>query len=818
MRFTPSTAFTVYAKGHHKYLEWKCYARKTSTINTALGSGSWTEVTDYVVGIPDFPTGLEFHLGQPAMDVITITGRNIAYWQNNILNPGAGERVEVKWTCQIGLGASKLASDLAYVFAGWVKMDSIAPTNFNDMLTFDVFSQESIGQDLPGEILTTQYVEDDVEGDNTGTNGLILDKIPGLYLTNAAVTSYLLHAGVHTITYSYNGGSEVARLDDGSDTALGTGTTTLVNGDGDQKVQVYIRSMSDLWQSDDLTQEIVVTNSGDTLPKQWYRRVAVRNLLKTIYAQIGIDTITFDTLEMATNDSSAKVSFLDQPPGDLSVTGYKWAMATDGTDLFIGVGHKVYKRTMASDAYTLMATLTSGDRISKLFYNARNGHLWIFYGNNIDGEGKVRRLAVSGPTLSSEVTVSGSSRSSCQLYDYEYSAGSFEYCFLYVDNSNRAVKRVDGSTLAVTTLFTAADLGYGVGEGPNLGFSYLRAGARYGFSAADATYGYYHEIYVDALGVWTDDGQASTDVPDPTHTVASYDADEDKIYYWSPVDSKVKVMDRTGTSATDVLTLSAGDLVYNMLFANSKTYLTTHPDGDIYSLESSTATLLSSSPDVTTKWNTLTWLNSRLYGIDPTGRLFQLHTSLAFYVDTARYSGKDVHQSLNDTLNAFLLLACTSTIKEARVYRRGNDDGDAQTSGNTFAATTAEIADFSKNAYAFPAFDWVEVSNGTVTHSYDGTNFDEDLTIQGRRLTISNELIPDEIVLDLAYWLYQYFATDRDLYTVETSIVPLFNYEAFDGFSATLTDQYLAETISGLIVGQTLRANGSMQLQVVAPL
>jgi hypothetical protein len=110
------------------------------------------------------------------------------------------------------------------------------------------------------------------------------------------------------------------------------------------------------------------------------------------------------------------------------------------------------------------------------------------------------------------------------------------------------------------------------------------------------------------------------------------------------------------------------------------------------------------------------------------------------------------------------------------------------------------------------------VTNGTTTHSYDGTNFDEDLTIQGRRLQINNELIPDEIVLDMAYWLYQYFSQDRHLYTIEVSKVPLFQYEVFDGFTATLTDQYLAETITGLIVGQTLRADGSMQLTVAAPI
>lgn len=819
MRFTPTTAaFLAYAKGIFRYMEWKCYARKTSTFTTALGTGTWTEVSDYTEGIPEFPSAIEFETGQFRIDTIQIRGRSIAWWLANVLNPGAGEEVEVKWTVQIGLGPAKLSPDLVYAFAGWVRMNTVKPNDADDSVTFDVASQESLAQDMPGELLSTQYIEDDVEGDGTGTNGLILDQIPGIYATDANVSSYVLKAGVHIVHYSYNSGSRVASLDDGSNASLSNGATTLVNSAGDQKLTIYIRDITKLPSSDDLSQDVIVTTPTDTLPRQWFRRVSARAALTSIYTQMGITTTVFDALQMNTHDGAAAVSFLDQPPGDFAVSGYRWAMVTDGTDLFIGVGHKVYKRTMATDAYALVATLTAGDRITKLMYNARNNDLWIYYGGNVDGEGKIRRYDIGGASLSAEVAIANSHKANVLVFDAEYTAASWEYCVLYADASAKSICRVDGSSLAVTTLFSQATLGYTGSDGPDLGLGYLRASIRYGFSASDATYGYYHEIYVDAFGAWVDDGQVNIDVPDPSHTIAAYDPDEDKIYYWDPVTSKVKVCDRTGTSGTDVLTLASGDLIYNMHFANSKTYLTTDPDGAIYSLESGASTLLSSSPGVTTKWNTLSYANSRLYGIDSSGRLFQLHTALAFYVDIGDFEGKSVQQALTDTLNAFLLIATISSTKAGRIYRRGNDDGDAQTSGNTLTLTTDEISSFSKETNVVQAIEWVEVTNGVTTHSYDGTTFDADLTITGRRLRISNALIPNEIVKSLAYWLYQFFSTTRHLYTIELACVPLFQYEVFDAVSASLTTERLAETISGLIVGQTLRSDGSMQLTVMAPL
>lgn len=786
--------------------------KKTTDISEALTAGTWTEVTDRVASIDSTHTQIEKDLGQFTADGLTVTGLGRDWWKSNIFNATASQYIEFKIEVKIGTSSSNLASDTCYAFSGFVDKREYRPNETEDMVVFNVFSPDELGNRLAGENIAVQYIDDDIDG--SGTDGLILFEIPNLFVKDANIASFILHAGVHVITYDYNGGSRRAKLDDGDYVSLSANNTnyTLVNGDGDQKLQVRVQTLAGLPQTQ-VAEDIVVTTAGDTLPKQWYRGNNVRQLLTDIFNKIGITSTTFDTLELNTNDSVARISFLDIPPLSGAITGHKYAMVSDGTDLWLTVGNKLYKRTMSTHSYTLKATLTAGDNVEKMIHNAANSHIWMYVVTSA-GAKELRRFTTSTDTLSAAVSIPNSDRYSFQICPSLYG-------ILYCNSSTNDLMHVDGSTLSVTTAFTAAALGYTSPDGPTQGMSYVR-GNRNGFTATViATANYLHEVeYV--LGVWTDHGTTSAGIPDGVHTVASYDSDEDRVYYWDSVNFLVRYHNRTATSGTTILTLGSSDTVHEMTFMNSKTYFTVAPNtswtnaGKLYSAEAGAATLLSSSPSIYTKYFTFNFLSSRVYGIDYAGRLFQYDNTLAMYVPEADFEGMTIKEALNKTLQGFNLIANVSPAKRAFIFRRGNDAGAAQTTGNSITVTTAEAETLERTKAHQPAFNYIKITNGVTTYSYDGTDFNAVVLSDSRKLEVTNELIPDEIVKDVCYYMYQFWKTERDMLTIELPLVSLFQYEPCDGATISGFDEVSSAT--GLIMGATYHRDGSMTLEILTPL
>jgi hypothetical protein len=820
VRFTATDKWNLYARGAVKMYVESAHIRKTTVLTDALTAGTWVDVTSYLKGLPAFSSRVEYGAGQLAISGVRLEGKDIAWWDANIFNATSSEYLEIKVVFAL-LQGSDVCTDVAYKFSGFVDKDLRDYDELADRITFSAASILDMGGRMAAENLTVQYVDTDIDG--SGTDGLALPEIPYLFVKNAAVSSYELTVGAHTITYDYNAGTERARLDSGAWVTLSNGDNTLGNGASagvdTERVVVYVGSTSDLPPaSEEISESIVVITEGDTLPRQWYRYTSVRFLLTKLYSKLGITSVTADTLDIPPETAGSRVSYLDAPPGDDSIIGKKWALVSDGTDLWVPIGHKLYKRTMSTDLYELKATLTAGRIITRMWYNAAHGHIWIYARESAAATaGHLYRFTISGATLSSDVSLGNVNVHACGLMDVDGALGDF-YGFIGVDSSNRSIVAVDSTTMTLSTLFSRTDLGYAVGDGPDGDFAFVKGGDEWWFQVIDTGTIKYHSVQFDGtVPGWVDNGIQNTSVPNSGYQIAAYHESEDLIYYWEDAAKKIRSHAPTATSGTDVLALDAGgaDYVEAMQYLNARVYFTTSLYGRLYQVVSGAGTQLSASTlRVYGKNYCLAYID-RIYGLDEAGRLYQYHTRLRLYIPNAAFPGDTITGALNKILNSFNLLQTVSSTKAAFIYPRGDDAGDPKTTGNTLTITVTDPSALSMVKRYIRGTDLMEVDTGTVRWTYNGTSYNSEVLSTGRRVSISSTLIPDEIAKDLCKHVYQFFKTDRDLYRLTLGNVPLFQYEPFDGCSLTITGRKINKTASGPIYATTLGPGADMSLEVL---
>jgi hypothetical protein len=726
--------------------------------------------------------------------------------------------VEVKAVCTLDG-----ASEICYQFSGWVKKETASYDELTDSVEFTAGAANDLMERMPAEYLSTRYIEDSVETAGTGTDGLILQLISGLFLTSANVTSYVAKVGVHTITYEYNGGTWRAKLDNGAWVNLAVGSNTLGNaataGADTERVTVYVRATADLPTSAAaIEEEFIVRNAGETLPYQWYRYGSLRQILAAAYTQAGITTQTFDTLEIPTYNGGGKISFVDFPPASGSYNGYKWAICSDGTDIWMGVGNYLFKRTTSTGAYTLKATLTAGQAILKLMYNARNGHIWLLHQGLAAGTGYISRFIVSSDTLSAATSIgsrvgnlyNAQGAYSCEIVDYNYTGSSYKYGLAYVDPNGptSALKFLDGSALTIATIVTET------GKNPfNVNFLFIKTGNYVYFTSNNGATHYMYRVHVDAAGAWVDDGLALTLTEGYSAYCAAYDSANDRIVYWNGT----AVRSHTSVSATTalILTPAGGSSIESFYYGNSLVYFTEKISQTLYSVSTGTAaTVLDTG--VHNRYNTFVYVNSRLYGLDTVGRLYQYHTSMALYVPTATFTGQTIRDAVNTLQKCFHVIAKISMAKSVQIMLRSDSTGTPKTSGSTLSITVSDPSSIQEVQRIVEPVDFVSVSNETTTYTYDGITFNSiKYSTNAKSVEISCTLIPDQIIQHLAYHIYQFFKLGLNQYTIALGCLPLFQYEPLDGVSVTLTTTNIAKTATGPIYGTIASLNGSLTLEVL---
>ncbi len=801
MKFTPTAKFLAIANGGSKLLVRKVYVRKTTDLTLALTDNSvpWIDVTNKVMSFPELESRVELDVGIPVSQSAEFEFFGVAWWKANIFNATASQYIEIKVEEQIGLNSSDLATDINYAFSGYLDKNYI-PDNNSDSLTVTARSLDDLLSTIIGETFTTQVL--DVSG------YLTLLPITGISLSDANVTSYVLKEGVHTISYEYTDEKHHAKLDDGEWVELAAGANTLLNlltdpvtevDYTDQKVTINVDMTSLSYVA--ATCDIIVTAAGTTIPKTWYNHIWVRSLLKLLYTQVGLTSCTLDDFKIATFDGRSIPTFWDVPPGD-SFYALPNVIAYDATNnrIWVGVKDRVYYKNLTTHEYTLCGTITSGYTIVRLWgEDAGSGFIWGVAKNSAGAHKIVKVIIATPQVLSYAITRTLVSIDSEQNFALDLGIRGI----FYGDQTNANINIffldtvTEGNFSATDFIWTMPAYADGTGKY----YTFVSAGPtgyvvkRYTYSGGSltmsSTTGAFSNaqtsaVYCAGLGLWI--GKQS-----------------DGVYKWSPSIEPAKI-------DTDVLPYcfcadETHDYVYWMVRSVA--------DGSLIIKKYD-------GSSVTTVNDALSWdfanglegmdlnLNDqlcydstldRLVGISYLGYLFEYGTNASMYIQTeVDLEGGNLRDALNEILKSYLLVNIISNAKSVIVKRRIDDTGAHVSSGNSVSLTNYNVESLTEENLYSRAVAWISVSNGKVTHSYDGTTWDNKYFGTGRKMELTCKYIPDNVVEDIAYYLYRYFKDDHNLYPIPlANILPL-QMECLDAAALAITSK-ISKTATGIIYG-----------------
>lgn len=841
MKFTASDKWNVFAKAAHKQLRIRVFVRLTTNLAADLATGTWHEITHAVTFDTLGKSQVEYLIGQFTTDSMDFTGHGIAHYKSIIFAASTSQYIEIKVTVQLG-NSGDWADDECIIFSGYVDKTAggIQYHESTDTVDFTAYTAQDIGYRIAAENLTTQYIATAINGTD---NGLILENIPGVYVLDANIAGFVLPLGVHTIEYRYNEGTPALYFKGDSALIAGDNTTyTLTDPSFNQKIKLYVKE-TDWLPQEDKTDKVIVTTEGATLPQNWFKTVSVAWMLRECYRHMGITEVYMQSLDypVAPGQSvTEKISYLDVAAPTISPTSPRQAMTTDATDLYIGVAGRVYRRNMTPGftygTYDLLIDLVEeGDVnpfILKLMYNARNDHLWLYY---IDAAGaKVRRYDfLADPPLSASVLLNAintrTREYTVELFDYNYSGSSWHYSIVYVD-TDVGVREIDGATLGISLVMASVvpsrrfitDFMHQMASGI-IRVTSLNTTSEWG----------YEEIQLDSSNVWQLNSPFGHDGSfGAGYKLAAYNPVTDAIYFHE--DPIGDIYYHTPTNATFVpVYFLTGDAagIYTIQFDGvDAVYAGVRSSGStldgisvgLVKITGLTQVDIATVGDVfygtfagTPRGIVVCRIGNNAYGLNSDGKIWSYGPTLQMWVKSADFENMSVSDVVNELLTNYNIAATISSTKKAYVLPRGNASGTALTTGNSIAITVDDATDISETIGYAPKAALVEIDNGTVRRTYNGTAYNREVLTDAHKVSKQGTYIPDELVPDLAYYFYQFFKTERHLYRIPVGIMPLLQYEPFDGASITFTTTKIQKTASGPIMGVEVGLDGSMTFDVL---
>ena len=410
MRKSVSSDYNVFAIAAGKTVHWKVSVKKVAVLDEAQSAGTWIDVTDHLDNtMPDkISESVELLAGQFATTVLSFKGLDIQWWKANIFD--ATQYLEMK----VEFWINDLTADTITPFGGWIdrKKDGrwcVTSDEETDTVVFSVAGYLEYAARTSAIDISTQILNTEIDG-----SGLRMEKLVGLYITDANVTSYPLKKGIHSIQLSYTAGSPnvwTASLDGGTGVNCPTSNGSIILGNGNgtvgdlnefdtQKVTILVIVAELLPLTAAVTQAIIQKTTGDTFPRTWFNHIWVFRLLQLMFKQIGITDYTFDKFQLSTYDGRRVPSFWDVPPGD-SYYDKPSAIAHDATNnlLWIGIKDRVYKHDLSTHIYTLVGTVDNGYVVVKLWgEDSASGFIWGVC-RNAAGAHKIIRINIAPPSL-----------------------------------------------------------------------------------------------------------------------------------------------------------------------------------------------------------------------------------------------------------------------------------------------------------------------------------------------------------------------------------------------------------------------------------
>jgi hypothetical protein len=417
-------------------------------------------------------------------------------------------------------------------------------------------------------------------------------------------------------------------------------------------------------------------------------------------------------------------------------------------------------------------------------------------------------------------------RYSVELVDVNYAGASWKYGILWMKPEDPAVIRfVDSATMTSSAVYS-----YGAGvKTVQYSSDFIFTKTTNDFQIllySTAVLGnVLTQFNVDGAGTWTLIGVLAGRTTWPSFSIGAYHPSEDVLYYYKAAvsdgttDIESVPRDAAGAATSVLTSIYFRRAKSCMIYGGGDIYTATRNallgnydlSGTLYSIASNTPTVIDS--EVYSQYSALLY-QGNLFGIDPTGTLYQYHTVINMYTQTTSPEDTTVRDYCSKMLRAYNLIGIISSHKKGFVYRRGNDSGDIQTTGNNMTLNITNVSDILQVQKAIQKVALVTVTNGTLQVTYNGTTFDTAVLSEVRQMSVSNTLIPTGILKDVAYYFYQFYKTDRDKYTFNVDAA-LTQYEVMDGASVTFSTTKISKTATGLITAQTINPNGSMIIEVL---
>lgn len=205
-------------------------------------------------------------------------------------------------------------------FAGWYDPRKLKPDMMNKTVEISAFNYFGASQELDGGNICTQYLDH---------NGLIL-VATGCWLTNAAISDFILLNGVHLIETALDDSMPIGkgRLDKGEWVELTPGNiATLYNRDSNQAVQVGTNINSFRVGSSTL----IVNNEGEQYPKTFYFYPAATTIVDKCFDVMKVNQRVIDAFQIPTIDGRNVLSSFPLLPGEL-FTGFPISVVSNGSN------------------------------------------------------------------------------------------------------------------------------------------------------------------------------------------------------------------------------------------------------------------------------------------------------------------------------------------------------------------------------------------------------------------------------------------------------------------------------------------------------
>jgi hypothetical protein len=209
--------------------------------------------------------------------------------------------------------------------------------------------------------------------------------------------------------------------------------------------------------------------------------------------------------------------------------------------------------------------------------------------------------------------------------------------------------------------------------------------------------------------------------------------------------------------------------------------------------------------------------NTRWFFLHTTSLLGQYYNKSSMYIQSEiDMEGSNLRDALNDIISSFLLVGIISNTKQVIIKRRIDDAGNPVTSGNSIALTNNNCEEITEENLYSRAVAWISVGNGNEgsTHSYDGTVWDGQYLGTGRKMELTLKHIPDNLIKDVAFYLFRFFRYDHIMYPIPLANVLPLQMECLDEVALTINSK-IVKTATGIIYGVEQAEDSQMTLQVL---